>query len=195
MYCINISTNKALPTDPEAVIEITKKWLQEMVVGLNLCPFSHPVVAKDLVHYAVATGTNDAHLKASYVKQLKYLLDNEPEVVATSLLMFPEGLENFDDYLDVLAWFEDLLAQANLEDHVQLASFHPRYQFDEVAADDLSHFTNRAPYPTIHLIRQAEMSKVLKHVANPEQIYQDNIDCLESLGREKVEAMCPWGKS
>ena len=195
MYCINNLVTKAAEVDAEKVILDTKQWLKEMVVGLNLCPFSHPVVAKDQVHFAVSTGSNDAHLKAFFVKQLKYLLDHEPDEVATSLLMFPQGLEDFDDYLDVLAWFEDLLAQADLEDHVQLASFHPRYQFDEVPADDLSHYTNRAPYPTIHLIRQEEMSKVLKHVENPEQIYQDNIDCLERLGREKVEAMCPWGKA
>ena len=193
MYCIN-NSGKAAEVDAEKVILDTKQWLKDMVVGLNLCPFSHPVVAKDLVHFAVCPGSNDAHLKAFFVKQLSYLLDHEPDQVATSLLMFPQGLEDFEDYLDVLAWFEELLAQADLEDHVQLASFHPRYQVDEVPADDLSHFTNRAPYPTIHLIRQAEMSQVLKHVENPEQIYQDNIDCLERLGREKVEAMCPWGK-
>lgn len=194
MYCINISTHKELPTAVEEVIEITKQWLQDMVVGLNLCPFSHTVFAQDQIHYAVSPGVGDAHWKTFYVRQLRLLLDSEETDIATSLLMFPEGLENFDDYLDVLDWFEELLEQGDLTQHVQLASFHPHYQFDEVAADDLSHFTNRAPYPTIHLIRHAQMTKVLEQVADPEQIYLDNIDSLEKLGRDKVEAMCPWGK-
>jgi hypothetical protein len=77
---------------------------------------------------------------------------------------------------------------------VQLASFHPQYQFDGLGKDDLSHFTNRAPYPTIHLIRQAQMTKALANVENPEQIYADNIATLEQLGRAQVESLCPWGK-
>ena len=166
-----------------------------MVVGLNLCPFSHPVVAKGQVHYAVATGTDDGHLKQFFVTQLQYLLAKDEQQVATSLLMFPQGLHDFDEFLDVLAWFEDLLEQVELDQHIQLASFHPHYQFHGVPAGDLSHFTNRAPYPTIHLIRQAQMSKVLERIEDPQQIYMDNIACLEELGRDRVEAMCPWGKN
>lgn len=107
--------------------------------------------------------------------------------------MFTQGLEDFDDYLALLDWFQQLLEQADLTEHVQLASFHPQYQFEGVSADDLSHFTNRAPYPTIHLLRQDQMAKVLAHVANPEKIYLDNIKTLKKLGRRQVEALCPWG--
>lgn len=109
--------------------------------------------------------------------------------------MFTQGLEEFGDYLDLLDWFEQLLEQADLTEHVQLASFHPQYQFEGVAAGDLSHFTNRSPYPTIHLLRQDQMTKVLAHVSEPEKIYQDNIETLNRLGRQQVEALCPWGKS
>jgi len=144
--------------------------------------------------YAVATGASDAQLKAFYVAELELLLNADETDIATSLLMFPHGLQTFDDYLDLLDWFQELLEQSDLSDHVQLASFHPRYQFDEVAEHDLSHFTNRAPYPTIHLLRQAQMTKALAHVQNPEQIFVDNIATLERLGRDHVEALCPWGK-
>jgi len=166
-----------------------------MVVGLNLCPFSHSVVAQNQVHYAVAAGTSDIQLKQFYVAQLELLLASDENELATSLLIFPEGLELFDDYLDVLDWFEQLLEQSNLTEHIQLASFHPKYQFDGLDYQDLSHFTNRAPFPIVHLLRQAQMTKALSHVDDPEQIFADNIATLEKLGREKVEALCPWAKS
>ena len=97
-----------------------------MVLGLNLCPFSHSVVAQDQVHYGVCSGTKDAQLKQFYVTELQRLLDADEQTIATSLLMFPQGLEAFDDYLDLLDWFQQLLEQAELTEHVQLASFHPK---------------------------------------------------------------------
>ena len=165
-----------------------------MVLGLNLCPFSHHVVDHDQVHYAVCNDTTDAQLKQFYVSQLQLLLEAKDTQIATSLLMFPNGLDDFDDYLDLLDWFEQLLEQANLIEHLQLASFYPRYQFEGVPADDLSQFTNRAPYPTIHILRQAHLSRALAHVSEPEKIYAENIKTLNKLGRQKVEALCPWGK-
>ena len=165
-----------------------------MVVGLNLCPFSHSVIAQDQVFYAICDAITDTQLKQFYVNELQRLIEAEENDVATSLLMFTQGLEVFDDYLDLLDWFQQLLEQAELTEHVQLASFHPQYQFEGVAADDLSHFTNRSPYPIIQLLRQAPMTKALTHVADPEKIYTDNIQTLDKLGRRKVEALCPWGK-
>jgi hypothetical protein len=114
--------------------------------------------------------------------------------MATSLLMFTRGLEKFSDYLAVLDWFQEILERAELTEHIQLASFHPQYQFEGVAANDLSHFTNRSPYPTIHLLRQSQMTKALAHVSDPKKIYLDNIKTLNELGRQRVEALCPWGK-
>ena len=165
-----------------------------MVVGLKLCPFSSSVIAQDQVYYAICDATTDAQLKQFYLNELQRLLGANENDVATSLLMFTQGLEEFDDYLALLDWFQQLLEKAELTKHVQLASFHPQYQFEGVAANDLSHFTNRAPYPTIHLLRQAQMTKALAHVADPEQIFADNIETLNKLGRQKVELLCPWGK-
>ena len=165
-----------------------------MVVGLNLCPFSSGVIAQNQVHYAICDATIDADLKKFYVNELKRLLEADENDIATSLLMFSQGLGIFDDYLDLLNWFQQLLEQADLLEHVQLASFHPRYQFEGVPADDLSQFTNRAPYPTIHLLRQAQLSRALAHVAEPEKIYIENIKTLNKLGRDQLEALCPWGK-
>ena len=146
------------------------------------------------MHYAICDATSDADLKKFYVNELKRLLEADENDIATSLLMFSQGLGIFDDYLDLLNWFEQLLEQADLLEHVQLASFHPRYQFEGVPADDLSQFTNRAPYPTIHLLRQAQLGRALAHVAEPEKIYIENIKTLNKLGRDQLEALCPWGK-
>ena len=163
-------------------------------MGLNLCPFSHSVVAQNQVHYAVCDEVSDIKLKQFYVSQMALLLDAEEQAIATSLLIFPKGLDVFDDYLDLLDWFQQLLEQADLTEHVQLASFHPQYQFEGVEFDDLSHFTNRAPYPVIHLLRQSQVTKALEQITDAHKIYEDNIQTLNELGREKVELLCPWGK-
>ena len=165
-----------------------------MVVGLNLCPFSINVIEQDQVYYAICDATTDTQLKQFYVNELQRLLKADENDVATSLLMFTQGVELFEDYLDLLDWFQQLLEQAELTEHVQLASFHPQYQFEGAAADDLSHFTNRSPYPTIHLLRQSQMTLALSHVVDPEKIYMNNIKTLNKLGRQRVELLCPWGK-
>ena len=176
------------------IVENTRRWLEEMVVGLNLCPFSHSVIAQNQVYYAICDATTDEQLKQFYVNELQRLLGADENDIVTSLLIFAQGLEVFDDYLDLLDWFQQLLEQAELTEHVQLASFHPRYQFGGAAVDDLSHFTNRAPFPIIHLLRQSQMTKALADFVDPENIYTNNIETLNKLGRQKVELLCPWGK-
>jgi len=194
IYRINKFDPKTLSIAHQDVVKNTRRWLEQMVVGLNLCPFSYKVIAQDQVYYAICDATTDAQLKQFYVNELQRLLGANENDVATSLLMFTRGLEEFDDYLALLDWFQQLLEKAELTEHVQLASFHPQYQFEGVAANDLSHFTNRSPYPTIHLLRQDQMTKALAHVLDPEKIYIDNIKTLNKIGRQQVEALCPWGK-
>ncbi len=191
---INKFDPKTLSKAHQDVVKNTRLWLDQLVVGLNLCPFSLSVITRNQVRYAVSDATADADLRRFFLDELQRLLASNENDVATSLLMFTHGVEEFGDYLDMLAWFQQLLEDADLTDLVQLASFHPKYQFEGVAADDLSHFTNRSPYPTIHLLRQDQMARVLAHVSNPEKIYLDNIDTLEKLGRRQIEALCPWGR-
>lgn len=190
---INTFDLQTLSLAHQDVVENTRQWLDQMVVGLNLCPFASSVISRDQVFYAVCDATTDAQLEQFCVDELQRLLGANENDIATSLLMFTQGLEDFDAYLDLLDWFQQVLEQAELTEHVQLASFHPQYQFEGVAADDLSHFTNRSPYPIIHILRQEQMTKVLAQVSDPEQIYKDNIETLNKLGRPKVEALCPWG--
>ena len=194
IYRINKFDPKALSIAHQNVVKNTHRWLEKMVVGLNLCPFSSSVIARNQVYYAICDATTNAKLKQFYVNELQRLLGANENDIATSLLMFTQGLEDFGDYLALLDWFQQLLEKAELTEHVQLASFHPQYQFEGVAANDLSHFTNRSPYPTIHLLRQDQMTQALAHVLDPEKIYLENIKTLNKLGRQQVEALCPWGK-
>ena len=193
IYRINKFDLGTLSLAHQDVVKNTRRWLDEMVVGLNLCPFSSSVIARDQVYYAICDATTDAQLKQFYVTELERLLAANEHDIATSLLMFTQGLEKFDDYLDLLDWFQQLLEESDLAEHLQLASFHPQYRFEGVASDDLGHFTNRAPYPTIHLLRQDQMTNILARVSDPEQIYKDNINTLTKLGRRQVEELCPWG--
>ena len=191
---MNKFSTETLSIAHQDIVKNTRRWLEQMVVGLNLCPFAHSVIAQGQVYYAICDATTDAQLKQFYANELQRLLGAPENDVSTSLLMFSQGLEVFDDYLNLLDWFQKLLEQAELTEHVQLASFHPQYQFEGVAANDLSHFTNRSPYPTIHLLRQDQMTQALAHVLDPEKIYLENIKTLNKLGRQQVEALCPWGK-
>ena len=191
---MNKFSTETLSIAHQDIVKNTRRWLEQMVVGLNLCPFAHSVIAQGQVYYAICDATTDAQLKQFYANELQRLLGAPENDVSTSLLMFSQGLEVFDDYLNLLDWFQKLLEQAELTEQVQLASFHPQYQFGGAAADDLSHFTNRSPYPTIHLLREAQMTKALAHVVDPKKIYTDNIKTLNKLGRQQVEALCPWSK-
>ncbi len=193
IFPINTLDLQKLAPAHHDVVNTTRQWLDQMVVGLNLCPFSSSVIARDQVRYAVCDAITDEQLKQFFVNELQILLGADERDVATSLLMFPQGLDGFEDYLTLLEWYQQLLEQADLIEHVQLASFHPQYQFEGVAEDDLSHFTNRSPYPTIHLLRQDQMARVLAHVSDPDKIYLDNIETLKNLGRRRVEELCPWG--
>lgn len=194
IYGIDKFDPKTLSIAHQDVVKNTRRWLEQMVLGLNLCPFAHNVMAQDQVYFAICDATIDVQLKQFYVNELQRLLEANENDVATSLLMFTRGLEEFDDYLALLDWFQQLLEKAELTEHVQLASFHPQYQFEGIAANDLSHFTNRSPYPTIHLLRQVQVTKALAHVLDPEKIYIDNIKTLNKLGRQQIEALCPWVK-
>ncbi|MFT5796129.1 MAG: hypothetical protein ACI9PY_002937 [Ascidiaceihabitans sp.] len=194
IYGIDKFDPKTLSIAHQDVVKNTRRWLEQMVLGLNLCPFAHNVMAQDQVYFAICDATIDVQLKQFYVNELQRLLEANENDVATSLLMFTRGVEEFDDYLALLDWFQQLLEKAELTEHVQLASFHPQYQFEGIAANDLSHFTNRSPYPTIHLLRQDQVTKALVHVLDPEKIYTDNIKTLNKLGRQQIEALCPWVK-
>lgn len=169
---------------PAAVRSLTQDWVETIVVGLNLCPFAAPVVKDDSLHYAVSEACTADELVVDFLREVERLQQAPEAEIATTLLITPYLLQDFYDYLDQLAGFEGLLSEAGLDGVLQLASFHPAYLFGGVAADDISHWTNRSPFPTFHLIREAQMSRALAHYKHPEEIPQRNIALLRRLGRD-----------
>ena len=163
--------------------QITRQWVETMVVGLNLCPFAAPVVRDNSLRYAVTQAQESESLVAAFLAEIELILAADEKDISTTLFIVPAGLEDFYDYLDYLRLFEELLQEAGLEGVLQLASFHPGYLFAGVPEDDLSHWSNRSPWPAFHIIREAEMGRALTHYANPEQIPERNIQRLRELGR------------
>jgi len=176
-----------MPQPPEPhdrVIERTRLWLERAVIGLNLCPFAKAVHVKRQVHFAVSDAADPKDLLDDLAAELEALMQAAPEARETTLLMAPHCLADFLDFNDFLGRGEKLIARRGLEGTVQLASFHPHYQFAGSEAEDIGNFTNRSPYPTLHLLREASIDRAVQAYPDPEEIYQANIETLRRLGRQ-----------
>lgn len=167
---------------PQRVIEHTRRWLEKAVIGLNLCPFAKAAHVNQRVHYAVSMSRASAGLLDMLTDELQTLLQHPADVRETTLLMAPCCLHDFLDFNGFMRQAERLLSRNGLEGTVQLASFHPQYQFAGAAADDIGNFTNRSPYPTIHLLREASIDRAVLAFPAPERIYEANLQTLERLG-------------
>lgn len=183
------TAGETAPPDAQQVCLDTRSWLERLVVGLNLCPFAAPVIARDQLRLAVcAAPDRDAQLRA-LLQELDLLQRSDEETIATTLLIFSGGPDDFDDYLDLLAMAEDLLEQAQLDGIIQIASFHPRYVFADSSDDDPANCSNRSPWPMLHLLREAQLTRVLASFPHPEQIPLDNIARLRALGAAGIAAL------
>lgn len=196
-----------------AVDRHTRRWIEHFVVGLNLCPFAAPLFReqahRDKSHsekahkenlpeensarpsdgplrIAVCAQTRPRAMAEAVLAELELLRTTPAEAPVTSVLVFSQALRDFDDYLDFLALAEDLLFECGLEGSVQIASFHPDYQFDGSPAQDVANFTNRAPYPMLHFLREEAVSQVLERYPAPEQIPLRNIERLRAMGIDAV---------
>jgi hypothetical protein len=163
-------------------IEDTQKWLLEAVVGLNLCPFAKSVVVKNMVRYRVCASSDPADLLALLREELQHLSAADPAVLDTSLLIAPHALPDFLDFNDFLADCDDVLAELELDGVLQVADFHPQYQFGGTDVEDVENFTNRTPYPTLHLLREASIDKAVEAYPDAAMIFERNIEMLQQLG-------------
>jgi hypothetical protein len=163
-----------------------QNWLAEFVVGLNLCPFARPLLGAPNLRISVCDASDPALLRRAFLQELDLLQRSTEADIATTLLAFPQALHNFEDYLLFLEEAQALLVAAGLEGLLQLASFHPCYQFAGEAPDAASHYSNRAPYPLIHMLREDMLSRALEDFADPEQIPERNIQTLDSIGEEEL---------
>ena len=164
-----------------------RAWLKEFVIGLNLCPCARPLLGADNLRIAVCEETAPVLLRRAYLLELDLLQNSTEQEIATSLLAFPHALGDFQDYLQFLDQAQDLLVESGLEGLVQLASFHPQYLFEGEQESAASHYSNRAPYPLIHLLREDMLSRVLEDFADPDQIPDRNIQTLDDIGVEELE--------
>jgi hypothetical protein len=176
--------------DSELVIEETRNWVEKVIVGLNFCPFAKREVVRDSIRYHVVNLSPDK--KAHFFDALEVLvsefklLDEMPEV-ETTLVMFPRLLTSFDQFLDFLGFAEQALLDHGYEGEYQLAHFHPDYCFEGESEDDPANYTNRSPYPTLHIIREEGMAKVLANIAEPEAIPERNIKLARDMGKAALK--------
>ena len=170
--------------DVEDPIAATRRWLERAVIGLNLCPFAKAVYVKQQVRFVLSEATTPDALLDELASELSLLARTDPEVVATTLLVHPRVLADFLDYNDFLDRADAAVAALGLEGEIQVASFHPQYRFAGTYADEMGNFTNRSPYPTLHLLREASIDRAVAAFPDPDVIVERNIATLEKLGPE-----------
>ena len=175
-------THGLTPDQERTAIEDTQKWLLEAVVGLNLCPFAKAVVVKDMVRYRVCASAEPAAVLALLREELQHLAEADPGQLDTTLLIAPNALPDFLDFNDFLADCDEVLMDLALEGVLQLADFHPLYQFGGTEVDDIENFTNRTPYPTLHLLRESSIDKAVEAYSDASLIFERNIEVLNKLG-------------
>ncbi len=168
----------------DTVIAQTRTWLEEAVIGLNLCPFAKAVHVKGQVRYVVSEATDVEALQQALAEQLQDLAAADPAQVDTTLLIHPNVLQDFEDFNQFLGLAEEMVEALGLDGVLQVASFHPQFQFAGTSPDDVSNATNRAPYPTLHLLREESIDRAVEAFPEAETIYEANIETLERLGPE-----------
>jgi hypothetical protein len=166
------------------VVAHTQAWLLHAVIGLNLCPFAKSVYVKNQIAYQVSAADNAEALLDDLLAALQALKEADPEVTDTALLIHPLALQDFFAFNDFLALADAVLSSLGLAGVFQIASFHPDYQFADTEADDISNCTNRAPYPMLHLLREASLDKAVAAVPDADEIVERNIATLRQLGPE-----------
>ena len=173
----------SLVSDAERIaIEDTQKWLMEAVIGLNLCPFAKAVVVKDRVRYRVCLSSATDDVLLVLADELQFLASEDASMVDTTLLIAPYALQVFLDFNEFLGECVALLESQGLVGELQVADFHPNYQFAGEAPDAMGHFTNRAPYPTLHLLRESSVDEAVAVYPDAALIFERNIATLETLG-------------
>ena len=173
----------------EDVIAATRQWIEKAVIGLNLCPFAKPVYVKNQVRFVVSHAPHLDGLLEDLDRELDFLATADPEAVETTLLIHPALLPDFLDFNDFMQLAEAAVAEHGLDGVIQIASFHPRFQFEDTAPDDMGNFTNRAPFPTLHLLREASIARAVAAFPEAETIYQRNIETLQALGHAGWQAL------
>ena len=166
----------------ECAINDTRRWLERAVIGLNLCPFAKAVHVKGQIHFAVSLADEPADVLEALVVELKALVALDAEVRDTTLLILVRGFDEFLDFNDFLARANVVLRKLSLQGIIQIAPFHPQFQFADAAQDDISNCTNRSPYPMLHLLREVSVDRAVAAFPQADEIFEKNIHTLTKLG-------------
>ncbi|EGQ8157592.1 DUF1415 family protein [Vibrio parahaemolyticus] len=186
------STQETSNTDINAITQQVDQWLNDVVIGLNLCPFAAKPQRNKQIKIFVSEATQEEALLEDILLQLIELSTTEPEKLETTLVVVPNMLKDFWDYNFCIDWVEGLIKQQDWEGIFQVATFHPDYCFGGAAPEDDENLTNRSPYPIFHLIREESMEKVLKHYPDPESIPDTNIARVSALSEEERKKLFPY---
>ncbi len=185
---VGVQLNAGMPLHGDP-IAATRLWLERAVIGLNLCPFAKAVQAKGQVRFVLSDDEAPGALLETLGAELLLLRDAPPEDIDTTLIVHPRVLVDFLDYNDFLEQADALVAELGLEGVLQVASFHPDYQFAGTAPDDVENFTNRSPYPTLHLLREDSVARAVEAFPDPDAIVERNVETLRRLGRDGWRAL------
>lgn len=178
---------QALPDDE--VIALTRAWLEHVVIGLNLCPFAESVHRQQQVAYQVSRANDESGLMDDLIEAIDVLMSADPKTTDTMLLIHPQALLDFEDYNEFIGWTEEFLEESGLEAVVQIASFHPEYRFAGTDANDITHNTNRSPFPMLHLLRESSVDAALAALPDAAQLVEKNLDTLRDLGHDGWDAL------
>ncbi len=165
-------------------LELTRQWIDRVVIGLNLCPFAKAVQAKGQVRYALSEARDAEALLTDLVAEFERLRDTPADTIDTTVLVHPWVLNDFLDYNDFLDIADAALVEMDLEGILQVASFHPGYQFADSAPDDIENHTNRSPFPMLHLLREDSIDRAVAAYPDPDAIIERNQARLRRLGSE-----------
>lgn len=169
------------------VLEKTKIWLKEVVIGLGLCPFVFEVYSKELIRYYEVPFQDATTFLSEFLSLSTALIESDSK--ETSLIIIPDGLEEFEDYMTVYEVLESYLTEQELDSEIQLASFHPHYCFAETEPDDVENYTNRSPYPIIHLLKVKEVEAAINAHPDISQVPKDNIARMNKMGKGGIEKL------
>jgi len=179
------------PLSDDQAIDATHRWLERAVIGLNLCPFAKAVHRKGQIRFVVSEAEQPLQLHDDLVRELKRLRDSDPETIDTTLLIHPRVLGDFMDFNEFLEIADETVAELSLDGEIQVASFHPDFQFEGTAPDDITNYTNRSPFPTLHLLREASIDRAVAAFPEAASIFEANMATLDKLGHDGWRALFP----
>jgi hypothetical protein len=171
------------------IIALTRAWLEEAVIGLNLCPFAEQVHRDGQIAYFVSHAKDASALMGDLIGAIDALMDSDSEEIDTTLLIHPYALQDFEQYNEFIGRTTDFLAESGLEAVLQIASFHPDYRFAGTSPEDITNCTNRSPFPMLHLLREASVDAALTALPEAAQLVEKNLDTLRDLGADGWNAL------